>query len=55
MNRKNMYLANESKYWIELLYKSYYIDEIMYESTTKDLDEIQKILVSIIISTKKNL
>ena len=45
--------ANESDYWIELLFKSKFIDKNMYESISNDLWEIQKILASIIITTKK--
>jgi four helix bundle protein len=47
--------ANESDYWLELLYKSDYLDEKMYASVKSDIEEIQKILASIIISAKKKL
>lgn len=47
--------ANESDYWLELLHKSEFIDENMFQSLNQDLQEIQKILSSIIITTKKNL
>lgn len=46
--------ANESDYWLELLYKSEFIDGNMFQSLNQDLQEIQKILSSIIITTKKN-
>ena len=45
--------ANESEYWIELLFKADYIDEIQFNSTNKDLKEILKLLTSI-IKTSKN-
>ena len=47
--------ANESGYWLELLYKSDFIQEKMFQSINQDLQEIQKILSSIIITTKNNL
>ncbi|RYM32183.1 four helix bundle protein [Brumimicrobium glaciale] len=40
--------ANESEYWLELLYQSNYIDEKHYKSLTKDLSEILKLLISIL-------
>lgn len=47
--------ANESDYWLELLYKSEFIDENMFQSLNQDLREIQKIISSIIITTKNNM
>lgn len=47
--------ANESDYWLELLFQSEYLNEIQYQSLKSDIIEINKILASIIISTKKNL
>ena len=47
--------ANETVYWLELLYRSDFIDEKMYESLEFDIVEIQKILSSIIIASKKNI
>ncbi|HIP33628.1 MAG TPA: four helix bundle protein [Bacteroidia bacterium] len=47
--------ANETVYWLELLYRSDFIDEKMYESLEFDIVEIQKILSSIIITSKKNI
>jgi four helix bundle protein len=40
--------ANESDYWLELLFQSNYIDEREYNSIKIDLEEILKLLVSII-------
>jgi len=46
--------ANESDYWMELLYQSCYIDETAFNSIKQDLSEILKMLSSIIITSKKN-
>ncbi len=45
--------ANESEYWLELLYQSNYIGEKGYNSIIFDLKEILKILISS-IKTSKN-
>ena len=47
--------ANESEYWIELLFQSNYIEEVQCQSIFKDCEEIRKMLASIILTTKKNL
>lgn len=47
--------ANESDYWIELLYQSKYLENKSYNSIKTDLTEILKLLVSIIKTTKVNL
>ena len=44
--------ANETAYWLELLYKSEYLEENIFDSLKKDTIEIQKLLSSIIISSK---
>ena len=46
--------ANETEYWIELLFESNYIDETSFNSIKSDLIEILKLLVSIIKTTKQN-
>lgn len=46
--------ANETEYWIELLFQSNYIDETAYNSIKTDLTEILKLLISIIKTTKHN-
>ncbi len=46
--------ANESEYWIELLYRSNYINEKSYNSIHSDLTEIFKLLSSIILTAKEN-
>jgi len=40
--------ANETDYWLDLLYKSDYLKREEYESIKTDIDEILKLLVSII-------
>ena len=39
--------ADETKYWIELLYESEYITKAQFESIYKDCDEVVRLLVSI--------
>jgi four helix bundle protein len=45
--------ANETSYWIELLHDSEYIDKKMYNSIIKDNDELIKILVSSVKTSKQ--
>jgi four helix bundle protein len=45
--------ANETDYWLELLFQSEYLNETQYQSLKTDIVEINKIVASIIISTKK--
>ena len=47
--------ANETKYWLELLYRAEYIDKDQYESMSSDLGKIIGTLVNIIKKTKANL
>ena len=44
--------ANETEYWLELLYKTDYLSAAQYESINADCSEICKILVSIVKSSK---
>ncbi len=44
--------ANESEYWLELLFQSNYIVETQFNSITSDLLEINKLLASIILTSK---
>ena len=44
--------ANETLYWLELLHQSDYLKKNMFDSIEADLVEIQKLLSSIIISSK---
>ena len=45
--------ANETNYWINLLKDSNFITEKMFQSIQKDIEEIIKLLVSSIKTTKK--
>lgn len=45
--------ANESDYWLELLFRSAYIEENEYTSLNADIKELIKLLTSI-IKTSKN-
>jgi four helix bundle protein len=47
--------ANESSYWIELLFRSNYITENQYKNINNDLTEILKLLTSIIKTSKNKL
>lgn len=46
--------ANETAYWLLLLYKSEYIDASSYESIDQDAKELIKLLVCIIKTSKEN-
>ena len=46
--------ANETEYWIELLYKCNFIDKKSYLSVRTDLEELLKLLTAIIKTTKKS-
>ena len=45
--------ATETKYWIRLLYASEYLNKAEYRSIITDCIEIEKILVSILKSSKQ--
>ncbi len=47
--------ANETKYWLDLLYETSYIEEKLYNSLVIDNEELLKLLISIIKTTKQNL
>lgn len=47
--------ANETDYWLELLFKSDFLTETQFQSLKSDIVEINKILASIIISTKHSI
>ena len=47
--------ANETEYWISLLYETSFIDETQYNSLHKDIDEIVFMLISICKTTNENL
>jgi four helix bundle protein len=46
--------ANETDYWIELLYQSGYLEEKSYQSIHIDINELLSLLISIIKKTKTN-
>jgi four helix bundle protein len=46
--------ANETEYWIELLYKSNYVSEQKYLVIVDDLKSILKLLISIVKTSKFN-
>jgi four helix bundle protein len=46
--------ANETEYWLMLLHDSEFIDNKSFSSITSDCQELIKILVSIIKSSKEN-
>jgi len=45
--------SNESGYWLELLYQADYLTQEEYTSIIKDNEELNKILASIIITSKE--
>ena len=46
--------ASETSYWLTILCQTEYISESMYQSLKKDLDEIIRIIISSIKTSKKN-
>lgn len=46
--------TNERDYWLELLHQSEFLSQNEFDSMKKDISELQKLLASIIISTKNN-
>ncbi len=47
--------ANETDYWIELLYQAEFLNKNQYLSISNDVHELRKILASIIITSKEQL
>src|SRR5690554_7765743 len=47
--------ANETEYWLILLFRSEYIEEPQYNSMIFDIQELKKILASIIITSKETV
>jgi len=47
--------ANESEYWLELLFASEYITKDKFDEYSKSIESILKILTSIIKTSKSNL
>ncbi len=46
--------ANETEYWLDLLYQSQYIDKSAYESIYNDCKELIKLLTAIIKTSRGN-
>ena len=46
--------ANETEYWLEIIFKTDYINLKQYESLNLDCKELNKLLISIIRKTKVN-
>ena len=46
--------ANETEYWLMLLHDSSFFDEISYKSIIADCQELIKMLISIIKTSKEN-
>ena len=47
--------ANEVLYWLDLLYATEYINKSMYESLFKDAEELLKLLIASVKTTKSRL
>ena len=54
INKMNIALkeANETDYWLDLLHQSDYISQESYESIHPEIQELLKLLVSIVKTTK---
>jgi len=46
--------ASETSYWLTLLHRTSYIEDNMYTSMKKDLDEIIRIIAKTLKTTRKN-
>ena len=57
LNKMNIALkeANETEYWLMLLKDTGYIQQAEFDSIIKDCQEVLKLLVSIVKSTKTSL
>lgn len=57
INKLNVALkeASETNYWLNILYKTDYLDDKLYKSMTGDCEEIIRILVATIKTAKNNL
>ena len=47
--------VNETKYWLDIIFATKYIDKKMYDSINKDCEEILKLLISSVKTTKLKL
>jgi four helix bundle protein len=57
LNKMNVALkeANETEYWLKLLKDNLFLSEIEFKSIHKDCDELIRLLVSIVKTTKASL
>ena len=57
LNKMNIALkeANETDYWLLLLYKGKFLNEKEYQSIIEDCTELLKMLIKIVKTTKENL
>jgi len=46
--------ARETKYWLRILFDTEYIDQITFDSIIADCDELLKMMVSILKTSKEN-
>ena len=47
--------ANETKYWLKVIYRCGYIDDKLYESLVADAEELYRIITAVIVSMKKKV
>jgi four helix bundle protein len=47
--------ANESKYWLDLLYATEFINKKMYESLNTDCEELLKLLIASVKTSKSRI
>ena len=47
--------VNETSYWIQLLEKTDYLTSQEYQSMSNDIDELRKMITSIILTKKENI
>jgi len=47
--------ANETEYWLELLFRTHYINENKFKTFDSSINELLKLLTSIIKTTKANI
>lgn len=57
LNKANIALkeTNETHYWLSLLHDTQYIDDKQYNSLNIDCEELLKMLICIVKTTKENL
>jgi len=47
--------CNESLYWLELLFKTDYLNEEQFQSIYADTEEVMRLITSIIVKSKNNV